>query len=271
MITELLLSQGQANTAVGLGAVRVPLGSGRAEDLYAIWNAVFEHAHAGVAPRGGQQPTTGGQHPAQKDQQSDADPNGRSHVTALVESAGEGAAAEPVSDFGVGSKTVNTRSAVGDAVEASASVNTDSGDTDEPHAIAQQTELLGAETAHVMPRDTETFQQSQERQQSQKSRAAPTGQPAQGQDSRLTAVPAAANPPESVSVYVRDSLVAIVVRDASLTDQNAMQCAFATAQALTGQRAALQRLTLNGKILYQQPPDLSASPAGAAPVLTFAC
>jgi hypothetical protein len=40
---------------------------------------------------------------------------------------------------------------------------------------------------------------------------------------------------------------------------------------LTGQRAALQRLTLNGKTLYQQPPDLSASPASAAPVLTFAC
>ena len=73
---------------------------------------------------------------------------------------------------------------------------------------------------------------------------------------------------ESIRVIVSNSTVSIVVRDDTLAPSEAIHCAFATAQQLTGRRDTLARLILNGHTLYQQEPD-----AGARSSLTllFAC
>jgi len=73
---------------------------------------------------------------------------------------------------------------------------------------------------------------------------------------------------DSVNVYLHGSEVAIVVRDSRLTEPEAMTCALATAQQLTGERDALQRLTLNGRPIYERP---SRSIAATLPDLIFAC
>jgi len=72
---------------------------------------------------------------------------------------------------------------------------------------------------------------------------------------------------DSVSVFVRGAAVSIVVRDALISPHEALDCAFETARHLTGQRAALLRLTLNGQPLYRQP----TAQAHAPPALLFAC
>jgi hypothetical protein len=76
---------------------------------------------------------------------------------------------------------------------------------------------------------------------------------------------------ESLHVFVQEGTVAIVVRDARISEQGALHCAFETARALTGQRAALRQLTLNGRALYQQPPPASTDRALQAATLVFAC
>lgn len=65
---------------------------------------------------------------------------------------------------------------------------------------------------------------------------------------------------DSVSVFVRSSGIAIVVRDSAIAEPDAVRCAFETAFSLLGQRAALKHLTLNGRTLYQQgdPPICAA-------------
>lgn len=74
---------------------------------------------------------------------------------------------------------------------------------------------------------------------------------------------------ESINVFVQGAAVSIVVRDNTLSEQEAMRCGFETARRLTGQGAALQQLTLNGQTLYRQQ---DAANAGTAPrALVFAC
>lgn len=76
---------------------------------------------------------------------------------------------------------------------------------------------------------------------------------------------------DSVNVFVYGSAVAIVVRDSSIPDHEAVHCAFETARTLTGQRTGLARLTLNGRILYQQPIQAPADRRPASAALAFAC
>jgi hypothetical protein len=76
---------------------------------------------------------------------------------------------------------------------------------------------------------------------------------------------------DSVNVFVRGSTVAIVVRDAGIEDAEALDCAFETAQKLTGQRAALQQLTLNGRVLYQQTGVATAVDRSRESSLVFTC
>ncbi len=68
-------------------------------------------------------------------------------------------------------------------------------------------------------------------------------------------LPEAAHEPaaaEAVSVFSHGTGIAIVVRDNSLSREEALRCAFETARQLTGRRSTLELLTLNGRILYQQ-------------------
>lgn len=76
---------------------------------------------------------------------------------------------------------------------------------------------------------------------------------------------------DSVNVFVRGADVAIVVRDAGISEQQALHCAFETARKLTGQRAALQQLVLNGRTLYQQPGDSRMHDSARSSSLVFAC
>lgn len=55
----------------------------------------------------------------------------------------------------------------------------------------------------------------------------------------------------SVSVVVREKEVGIVVRDAKLDPQAALQAAFVVAQDLTGRRDGLRLLMVNGRTLYR--------------------
>lgn len=87
------------------------------------------------------------------------------------------------------------------------------------------------------------------------------------------AMPAAqrtAAPTEAVSVFVKGTAVAVVVRNAALAEQDALRSAFATARELTGSSAGLQQLTVNGRVLYRHLGAAGAFDAPAGP-LQFAC
>jgi hypothetical protein len=71
---------------------------------------------------------------------------------------------------------------------------------------------------------------------------------------------------EWINVFVHGAAVAVVVRNTSLSAKDALHCAFETARELTGQRGALQELTLNGKTIYRQPAN-----AGRERAAMFAC
>jgi hypothetical protein len=73
---------------------------------------------------------------------------------------------------------------------------------------------------------------------------------------------------EIVSVFVQRGTVAITVRNAALTDDEALRCAFETARTLAGEPAALRELTLNGRTVYLHSPHQGSA---AAPTLVFAC
>lgn len=75
---------------------------------------------------------------------------------------------------------------------------------------------------------------------------------------------------DSVRVYVDGAAVAIVVRDAALSQQDAVRYAFDTAQQLTGQRSSLSRLTVNGRTLYHAATSESHAAASSS-TRFFAC
>lgn len=75
---------------------------------------------------------------------------------------------------------------------------------------------------------------------------------------------------DSVNVFVNGLAVTVIVRDAEIPASAALQCAFETARELTGRRAALQRLTLNGRMLYQSR-SVEGSLPSKLPALLFEC
>jgi len=88
---------------------------------------------------------------------------------------------------------------------------------------------------------------------------------------RTTSTPSQPISPESVSVFTRGTKVAVVVRDAALTDREAMHCALEAAYQLTGQRGSLHLLTVNGRTLYRPPGPAGTLPRAASAALAFAC
>ena len=83
--------------------------------------------------------------------------------------------------------------------------------------------------------------------------------------------PAAGASADSINVCLQGAAVAIAVRDASLTEEDALHCAFETARTLTGRSAGLQQLTLNGRILYHQASEPTPVASQPSSVLVFAC
>jgi hypothetical protein len=76
---------------------------------------------------------------------------------------------------------------------------------------------------------------------------------------------------ESVSVFVRGDAVSVVVRDASLCEDEAMRCAFQVAAELHGRRAALAAVTLNGRTVYRQSSPARQGIESSSSTLMFAC
>lgn len=89
---------------------------------------------------------------------------------------------------------------------------------------------------------------------------------ARPQDVAQHAAPAS----EFVSVFQHGAGVTVVVRDSTLSETEAMRCAFEAARELTGKRSSLQQVTVNGRVLYeQQSPAPDAAPGSAT--FAFAC
>lgn len=83
-----------------------------------------------------------------------------------------------------------------------------------------------------------------------------------------TAAPA--QPPvaaESVLVHLGAEGVQVVVRHTGLTPESAVSCALETARQLTGRRDALHHVVLNGRTVY----DAAAQPAAPAGPVQFIC
>jgi hypothetical protein len=74
--------------------------------------------------------------------------------------------------------------------------------------------------------------------------------------------------PEVVSIILDGANVSIIVRDAGLTEGEALRTAFETARELTGKSGSLLQLTLNGRVLYQQANSRDLAPSGD---ILFAC
>ena len=87
----------------------------------------------------------------------------------------------------------------------------------------------------------------------------------------LSSAPVQTAAAQSESIFVQGSTVAIVIRDTALSDPQAVSCAFETARWLTGRTAALQRLVLNGRTIYQQPGSSGVDAPAAGRALVFAC
>jgi hypothetical protein len=83
-----------------------------------------------------------------------------------------------------------------------------------------------------------------------------------------SAAPERASTDESVSVFMQGGAVTISVRDADLREDEALRCAFETARTLTGERATLRALMLNGRTVYRQMPRAEVADT---PTLIFAC
>lgn len=78
-------------------------------------------------------------------------------------------------------------------------------------------------------------------------------------------------PRESVQVHCSDGAVFVTVRDAGLAPADAIRCSLETAYALRGERAALRRVSLNGRTVYQRPGAVPGGGGGPPERLCFAC
>jgi hypothetical protein len=87
---------------------------------------------------------------------------------------------------------------------------------------------------------------------------------------RLVLEPLASVPPSSEIVNLQAESVSIVLRDAKLSEPEALRCAFEAAHQITGRRSALRLLMLNGRTLYC-PPELPTTPSPTITTLVFAC
>ncbi len=203
-------------------------------DLYARWSAIFEHARPADSARGAAPALPG------TDSQPDAGAPRSVARSPWQDGAVRGAAAHTV------------RVAVPGAATG----------TNAPHAASSMADTRRAPGA---PMPAPPFAPAEARA----SRCAPPGgTPARARAG--TALPGAAvtqEGAESLHVSIRDAAVTIVAR-ADLPERDAVHCAFEAARHLAGTRAALRRLTFNGRVLYERPDERAAAPSGP---LVFAC
>jgi hypothetical protein len=76
---------------------------------------------------------------------------------------------------------------------------------------------------------------------------------------------------DSINVFVHGEAVSIVVRDPALSQQQAIETAFAAARDLTGRADTLRLLTLNGRTLYRQSSVAGMQRPSCPATLAFTC
>ena len=239
-----------ASMLAGDSSPQAPADIGRAEDVYAAWKAVFERSRAVESTRDGA-------HTFERDARQ---PRGESPVRSHASDAQTGSSrndapgsnddlrteASRSSRAGVSSQTI-ARSVSGSNMQSAPWSGSSSARLLQPNASNGKSVAAESGSARVAPEPAGALPGSP--------------QPA---------------PAEWVQVFVRGTAVAIVVRDTSLSADEAMQCAFQTARELTGRSDALRHLTLNGRTIYQQRHASDSQVAAqaatqSASVLEFAC
>ena len=221
-------------------AFQASLDAERAQDLYVVWKMVFEHAQAGQS----------GSHDAARSPAPDprlGDVKPATDTTAAVWAPWAGARDTLPTTLPLESATAATFETASSAVALG------------PRASAAVKAVQGAMPA--LARSVAAL------------RDEPPLRSTMPEPGRNAAAPAdAPDPmPDSVNVFVRGAAVSITVRDPAMSAHEAVRCGFETARRLTGQRAALQQLTLNGHTLYQNSDAPALEQARPGPVLVFAC
>lgn len=222
-------------------AWRVTTDGGRGEDLYALWNSVLEGMPAThdalnaeqVAPR-----------TIQTQQRANAPAGQRPAQAAALAAAPAGANRADVTRV---TAVADEPQVVMQSDVADAAGPAEAGGPTHPGATNNL--AAGASTCEV-----------------QEPRAVLQARIADASIGAAYCVPA-----ESARVFVHGAVVTVVVRNSTLSDQDAINIAFETARELTGQRSALVHLTLNGRTLYQQAEAADTRGATSGPNFVFAC
>jgi hypothetical protein len=214
------LSLAAMSTSATRVATQVPLDSQSTEDLYEVWKSVFERARAVEVSRDEARPRA-----ADWEDLEGSDHHGDA---SMGRARGPHDGARPPVVPGICNPTVGRIGAASAATNASSNEITNVARA----AFAAATSPLAV--------------------QAQMSQLLVAPQSASNAISRNAVAATQPAPAELVNVFVHGAAVTIVVRDAGLSPEKALHCAFATARELIGEGAALYQLTLNGRTVYQR-------------------
>jgi hypothetical protein len=223
----------------GRSTPSAPIDVARAEDVYALWKAAFEHMKV-----------------------VEAADDERSLAARTLELSGDsalsaGVPCPPSVQVGAPSAAAYVRAAP--IVSAA---------TATPGASGSAANANARHTVAASPSPVEQLPMSMRRG---------TSAPASRRDIQLASIATPMQPvaTEAISVFVHGLAVAVVIRDCALSAQEALHCAFETARELTGRRAALEHLTLNGQTVYSHTGsgahDPLRGPEQPASTLVLAC
>jgi hypothetical protein len=236
------LAKPPLTASVGHSPAAAPIDAVQAEDLYRAWKSVFERAQAVHPADAGKTSSAAGRVQAELAQGvrgSVVQPPASRLDPAPVQ--------EPVSASSTSIASLKSR-AVGESVATAA----DESSHANPEVSAVAITAAATSKARSVAHDVQDSQPV----------------------ARLASVASFNSAPvsaESVTVLMHGTNVDIVVRDATISEQEAVHCAFETVRRLTGQRAGLHELTLNGRIVYQRRSDSAERVATAQSFLVFVC
>ena len=251
MTRAMQLCEAAVATAAANNVSQVQIDPDRAVDLYALWNSVFERSHE--VKRAPDEPQRRLAHdPAAKDglreqrkSRGAACPDDRTERHAVRTATLLKGVSSPGENDGAATR-YQMGAAQMEAAETSVAARS-----------ATRTDAMATTAVRIAPDAGESEMNARV-----SSNAAPPS----------SAATAQAGSADSVSVFLQGSAVAIVVRDAAMSEQDAVRRGFETARVLTGQSAALAHITLNGRTVYQQHGEMNESgPRRAGCVLMFAC
>ena len=265
-MSSVLFSAAAASATTGWSASQVPVDAHHAEDLYAVWKQIFAQERAVESPASAVAMQRASALAPALAPALDESGAGTSQGPAPGRSGDPSIGLTPMQQGLAGAERSDAVAAGASAVAGADGAGTPG--TGAITVVNGATTVVNTTTTVVntTPRSAlpaDSFQL-----------AGPPPEPIGGAALLApSAQPSSAEPlAESVRVFVQGPEVAIVVRDATISDQDAVSCAFETARELTGLRSSLQQLTLNGRTLYQRQIDSGTreAPPGGAFVF-FAC